>query len=143
MKILKLARVPAVTVSPTDSVLEAVERMKEERVGIVFVIDGSGLCGALSERDVMFRVVLRHRNPSTTLVGKTMTAPAISLPVSSTVSEAIHLMKTHRVRRLPVVTQTSVEGMVSLRHMLRERAVELGSELDSVLAYCLADGIGG
>ena len=143
MSILKLARVPAVTVRPSASIMRAIRIMKREKVGILFVVEDGRLLGAISERDIMFRVVLRHQDAAKTRVRDAMTSPAISVPTTSTVHDAIHLMMAHRVRRLAVVGSSSVEGMVSLRHMLRDRATQLGAESDAVLAYCLADGIGG
>ena len=143
MNILKLARIPAVTIKPSASVMQSILLMQQERVGALFVVEHGKLLGALSERDIVFRVVLRRRDPETTSVRKVMTSPAVSLAADATVAEAIRVMATHGVRRLPIVSDGSVKGMVSLRHMLRERALDLTEEMDSLVAELCADGIGG
>lgn len=138
MKALDLARIPAVTIGPSEPVMSGIRLMKDERVGVVFVVDQTHLVGALSERDVMFRVVLRGRDAETTPVRDAMTAPAVSLSADATVTEALRLMATHRVRHLPIVGRDSVKGMVSLRHMLRKQTTELTEELEAFLEYCAA-----
>lgn len=143
MNILKVARVPAVTIAPSASVTESILLMQREGVGALFVAEKSQLRGAFSERDIALRVVLRRRNPDTTCVGDVMTSPAVSVSGSATVAEALRVMAAHGVRRLAVVRNGSITGMVSLRHMLREQAVDLTDEMDSLVAGLCADGIGG
>ena len=144
MGILHLARVPAPTIGPEATVTESILLMKRENVGIVFAVDTNGLVGCLSERDVVFRVALRRRDPDTTRVAEVMTVPAWSLPEDTTVGDSIRLMVLKRVRRLPIVgTDNVVKGMVSLRHMLREQERELNDRMDTLLAEFSADGIGG
>ena len=76
MRLLKFASVPPATVASSATVLEAVEVMAEHGVGAVAVVQGGQLIGIFTERDVMLRVVLRHRHPKDTRVGEVMTSPA-------------------------------------------------------------------
>ncbi len=143
MSILRLARVPAVTIEPSASVTEGILLMQREKVGALFVVEEDSLRGVLTERDVMFRVALRRGDPATTCIGDVMTSPAWTLSTDATVIDAIATMVARRVRHLPIVSQGSVKGMVSLRHMLQEHSVNLTQELDSFVAGACADGIGG
>lgn len=143
MSILKLARVPAVTIESSASVISGIRAMKDERVGALFVVEDGRLVGCLSERDIASRVVLGQRDPAATHIREVMTSPALTLPEHATVTDAIRLMVARRVRHLPIVVDGTVKGMVSLRHMLRERERDLTEELDSMAARICADGIGG
>lgn len=133
----------AITVDSSSSVVRGIRLMQKEKVGILFVVEDGNLVGALSERDIAVRVVLRRRNPRTTAVKDVMTSPPVVLAASATVREAVHLMAKHRVRHLPVVSNGSIKGMVCRRHMLRERASDLSQKMDSMVAGFCADGIGG
>jgi CBS domain-containing protein len=78
MDLLKIASVPAATVTPETSVLDAVRLMSEERVGAVAVTDEGRLSGIFTERDLMIRVVLARRDPGATRVSDVMTGDCVS-----------------------------------------------------------------
>ena len=144
MSILKKAGVSAVTVDPSTSVMRAILLMKGEEVDTLFVVEEGALLGAFTQRDLAFRVVLGRRDPETTTVREVMTSPAITLAANATVADALRVMAEHRVPQLPVVDeQRSIKGMVTLRDIFREQTVDLTQELDSLVAYQSADGIGG
>ncbi len=143
MSVFKEAGVSAVTVAPSTSVMEALSLMKEREVDTLFVVEEGVLHGAFTQRDVAFRVLLDRLDPETTSVGQVMTSPAIQISASATVATALHVMADHRVSQLPVVDKGVILGMVTLRDILREQTVDLTRELDSLIAYQSADGIGG
>ena len=143
MSILNIARVPAVTVESSASVMGGIALMQQERVGALFVVENGKLVGCFTERDITFRVVLGRRDPNTTYIREVMTSPAWTLSENATVNDAIKAMVAHGVRHLPIVTDETVKGMISLRHMLRERERDLNDELNSLVSGFCADGIGG
>jgi CBS domain-containing protein len=144
VSILKKAGVAAVTVEPATSVMDAVKLMKNGGVDTLFVIDQDALLGAFTQRDLAFRVVLGRRDPETTTVREVMTSPAITLRERATVADALGVMAEHRVPQLPIVDERgAIKGMVTLRDIYREDNIDLNAELDSMLAYHTADGIGG
>jgi CBS domain-containing protein len=143
MGILNRARVPAVTIEPTASVIQGIALMKREGVETLFVVDEGELVGALTERDVAIRVVLRRRDPKATPIQDAMTSPAVALSRDVTVGQAAQTMLERGVSHAAVVGREGIEGMVSLREILQERVAELTDHLDSLVAPLLADGIGG
>ena len=62
------------SVSPTDSVFDAVSLLAEKNIGALLVMDGDNLVGMFSERDIMNRVVAVGRMPGQTRVSEVMTA---------------------------------------------------------------------
>jgi CBS domain-containing protein len=144
MSLLKIASVPPAAVAPNATVLEAVEIMAEHAVGAVAVVENGQLVGIFTERDVMLRVVLRHRNPKDTRVGDVMTSPAETITDESPEEDAlVHMVERH-VRHLPIVNASDqLTGMLSIRNLLEHRVDELARELHSLDQYLSNDGPGG
>ncbi len=144
MSLLKIASVPPAAIEPSVTVLEAVEIMAEHAVGAVAVVDDGKLCGIFTERDVMLRVVLRHRHPKDTHVGDVMTSPVETITDETPEEDAlVHMVERH-VRHLPIVNANGkLTGMLSIRNLLEHRVDELARELHSLDQYLSNDGPGG
>jgi len=144
MSLLKIASVPPAVIAPGATVLEAVEVMAEHAVGAVAVVDGQQLLGIFTERDVMLRVVLRHRHPRDTRVGDVMTSPVETITDETTEEDAlVHMVERH-VRHLPIVNaQGQLAAVLSIRNLLEHRVDELARELHSLDQYLSNDGPGG
>ncbi len=143
MNILRVARVPAITIQPDATVFEGIELMQRENVGSLFVVEDDRLEGVLTERDIMLRIAVRHRDPEITPIREVMTSKVWTLSANATVNEAIRMMLARRIRHLPITRDGKVEGMVSIRHMLREHVANLTQKIDTLVAESCADGIGG
>jgi CBS domain-containing protein len=144
MSLLKIASVPPAVVAPGATVLEAIEMMAEHAVGAVAVVENGRLLGIFTERDVMLRVVLRHRFSKETRVGDVMTSPVETITDESPEEDAlVHMVERH-VRHLPIVNaQGQLTGMLSIRNLLEHRVAELARELHSLDQYLSNDGPGG
>jgi len=144
MGLLKIAQVPPPVVELGASVLEAVEVMAERGVGAVGVVENGILRGVFTERDVMLRVVLKERDPKTTLVRNVMTSPAQTITEDTTEEDAlVHMLERH-VRHFPIVAKDgSLKAMLSIRNVLEHRVDELARELHSLDQYLSNDGPGG
>jgi CBS domain-containing protein len=93
--------------SPESSVTDAVRAMQGEHRGCVLVTrDGSletPLAGIFTERDVLFRIVDRGRNPATLALSEVMTADPERLHVNDKVAAVLHMMSVGGFRHIPVV----------------------------------------
>ena len=106
---------PVHTTERSETVLAATQRMNEHSIGSLIVTDDGRLCGIFTERDVLRRIVVAQRNPVETLVGDVMTTHVACCSLESTVDEVRSMMKTHRVRHLPVVSNNGeLLGLVSI-----------------------------
>jgi CBS domain-containing protein len=144
MGLLRITRMPLVTVIAGASVMDAVRTMNEEHIGAIAVVQNDRLAGIFSERDLMYRVVLEGRDPDRTQVGDVMTSPVITIERSMTADDALRLMDEKQIRHLPVVNADGkLAGMLSVRGLLHEKVQELTDQLDSLEAYFSADGAGG
>lgn len=144
MELLKVADVPATTVTKETTVIEAINAMVKNRVGAVAVVDRDYLQGIFTERDVMIRVVQARRNPEATRISEVMTVAVQTASADTSVHQALSQMVEQHVRHLPIIDGNGrILGMLSIRHLLQHRVENLSHELEAVDAYLTADGIGG
>jgi CBS domain-containing protein len=144
MSLLSIASVPATTVSRDTTVFEAARLMAKMRIGAVAVVERDRLCGIFTERDLMTRVVAEERDPRSTRIGEVMTAEAETAFDDMSFGDALRVMVDRHIRHLPVVdNERRVRGMLSVRNVLQHRVEDLSNQLDSVMNYFSADGIGG
>jgi CBS domain-containing protein len=145
MNLLKIARVPAPTVSPDSTVLEAVEKMVEVGVGAAVVVDQDNeIEGIITERDILQRVAKNCMPCDTTKVSEVMSTTVQVATADTNPSEALSMMDSGHFRHLPIVDdENRVQGILSIRHLLHHIVEDLSQELQALDSYVSADGIGG
>jgi CBS domain-containing protein len=107
------------TCEPRTTVFEAARLMREEDVGPVPVVDGGRPVGVVTDRDIVLRVVAAGRDPSLTTVGEIASEELVTISPDRPLDEALQLMARHRVRRLPVVEDEKLVGIVAQADVAR------------------------
>jgi CBS domain-containing protein len=122
MKVRELMSYPIATVRPEDTVLTAVKRMAGEKKGSVLVArDGllKECLGILTTSRIFLRVFAEGRDPGAVAVQEIMTAgPLISIDLDATTAEAARLMREHNIRRLPVMKEGALVGIITSKDLL-------------------------
>ena len=101
------------SIGASASVVEAARLMREQHIGSLPVTEDDRLVGMITDRDITTRVVAESAVPETTSVGDVYSRDLISVEPNSDIDEALRLMARHQVRRLPVVENDRLVGMVA------------------------------
>jgi CBS domain-containing protein len=108
------------TVQSDATVVEAARIMRDQDTGIVPVVENDRLVGTVTDRDITVRVVAEGRDPESTMVREIASTDVVSVEPQQDLSEALRLMAEHQVRRLPVVENDRVVGIVAQADVARE-----------------------
>jgi len=122
-------------VGPTATVLDAIGMMCRSHVGALLVNEHDGPVGILSDGDIMTRVLLERRDPSTTRVADVMTREVVFVELQVEPEEAMTLMTERRVSQLPVVDSRTVIGIVSVGDLLRWQSRNQDYEIRTLKEY--------
>jgi len=104
--------------SPGTSVYTAARAMAANRVGLLIVQELGKVTGVLSDRDIALRVVGRGLDPERTTVGEVMTREPVTLPIVESERRALALMRHRHVRRIPLLENERVVGLVTLDDLI-------------------------
>jgi CBS domain-containing protein len=121
-----------VTVSPSDTLTDAAKQMRDADVGVLIVNEGN-MYAMVTDRDIVVRAVAEDKDPASTRLSEVITNDLIAVSPDDDQEVAVELMRTHAVRRLPVMDGEELVGVVSLGDLAVER------DSDSALAEISAE----
>ncbi|UBU17674.1 CBS domain-containing protein [Nonomuraea gerenzanensis] len=108
------------TVEADQPVSVAASLMRDNDTGAVIVNDNGRMKGIVTDRDITVRVVADDRGPDTPV--REACSPSVeAVGPDTSIEQAVQLMRTHAVRRLPVVEDGRAVGVVSLGDLAMER----------------------
>jgi CBS domain-containing protein len=107
------------SVSPEDTVLEAITRMAKLRIGALLVMDGERLAGIISERDYARKIILQGRRSAETRVAEIMTTEVATTTKEMTAQQCLAMMTEGYFRHLPVLEDGRVIGLVSIGDLVK------------------------
>jgi CBS domain-containing protein len=121
-----------VSLPGTTSVYEAARIMRDADIGDVIVIEHNQVCGIVTDRDIVVRTAAEAQDPATTTLADICSHALLTVTPTDSVEHAVRLMRTHAIRRLPVVDGGEAVGIVSLGDLAVER--DPGSALGEISA---------
>lgn len=108
-----------VMVSPMITVFEAAQTMKKHKIGNVLVGENKHPVGILTESDILKKVVAEGKNPRDVLVDDVMTTPIVIIDPYISLEEAMKTMGKCNIRRLPVMENNELVGIITQRDIIR------------------------
>ncbi|ATO16786.1 CBS domain-containing protein [Micromonospora sp. WMMA2032] len=122
-----------VTMDGNDTLTAAAQEMRDSAIGDVVVTDGDNVIGIVTDRDITVRGVAEDMNPSSTTLNQITSKDVVTVSQYDDAVAAADLMRTYAVRRLPVIDDGRLVGLISMGDLAVER------EPQSVLADISAD----
>jgi CBS domain-containing protein len=117
------------SIGKSVSVVAAARLMKEGDIGSLPITDDDQLVGMITDRDIAMRVVAESADPAMTTVEDVYSQDLISIAPDNDLEEAVRLMARHQVRRLPVVEDGRLVGIVAQADIARSEDEKKTGEL--------------
>lgn len=148
------ARIPVVEIMSTSPVTipvdatveEAASIMREKEIGSLIVLEDGKPTGIVTERDVVTKVAASNRSAKETAVRDIMTSPLVAVHPHQEVAEAARVMAARKIRRLPVIKEGKLVGMLTENDVIRvwPQLIEVTREWDRAgLTSQFAKGVEG
>ena len=126
MLISEIMSANVVSITPQESTSLAARLLYRHNIGALPVCGEDGrLKGIVTDRDIVLRCVAAENDPETTPVGEIMSKAVVSVSPGDDVRVATRIMAAEQVRRLPVLSNGKVVGMVSLGDMAKTHAFDM------------------
>ncbi|MGD6805618.1 MAG: CBS domain-containing protein [Candidatus Bathyarchaeia archaeon] len=125
-----------VTIESNKSVFEAAELMAEKGLGCLIVVIKAFPVGIITERDIVRRIVAK-RSSLDAKVSEVMSKTLITVEPGTSLKEAARVMSTNKIRRLPVLDQNKLVGIVVASDFVRNVGKKTTAEeiLDALGRY--------
>ena len=108
-------------VTPETSVVEVAQLMKKDDVGSIPICNENRLIGIITDRDIVLKVVAAGKNTNDISAKEIMSTDIISVSADQDVHEAADLMSEYQIRRLPVVENGNLVGIVAIGDLAIEK----------------------
>lgn len=114
MKIKDIMTSQIATVNSEDTVERAAQLMKKHNVGSVPVCEGEKVIGIITDRDIALRSVSNGQNVMRQYVREIMSSNPVTVSPDTDICDASRIMSERQIRRLPVVENNNIVGIVSI-----------------------------
>ncbi|NLV63542.1 MAG: CBS domain-containing protein [Clostridiaceae bacterium] len=114
MKVRDIMTKSVATISPEATIKDAAQMMQRHNVGSIPVVDTNGLVGIVTDRDIVVRNIASGQDPSSTPIKNVMTSQVTTVTPDEDVNKITQMMSSRQIRRVPVVENQKLVGMVSL-----------------------------
>jgi len=113
------------TVRVDDSALDAVKKMNKFRIGSIVVVSGDRPVGIITERNILQRVVEPGIDPMVIKAKEIMSTPLIAIEPHAPLEEAARLMVRHGIKKLPVVDDGRLVGIITTSDLVRASPIQV------------------
>lgn len=112
------------TLGPDATLGEAATLMRQEDCGSIPIVDDGRLVGIVTDRDIVIRAVAAGKDPRSTKVSEVMSADPVCISADTDIDEAAKVMAERQIRRLPVVEDGKLAGILVIGQIARREPDE-------------------
>ena len=123
------------SVSPDDTIRQALEVMALHNIGALLVLKEQKLVGIFSERDYARKVVLKGKSSNDAKVSEVMTSKLITINTNHSIDQYMQIMTDNHIRHLPIVNDSQVMGLISIGDVVREMIAYQKSMIEQLQSY--------
>jgi CBS domain-containing protein len=116
-KLLKSVGRDLNTVSPDETVYDALALMAKKEIGALVVLEKKKMVGIISERDYARKVILKGKSSKKTKVREIMTSDVIHVSPDQKVGKCLSLMTKKRIRHMPVLEKDRLVGLLTIEEI--------------------------
>ena len=142
VKVKEIASDESFVLKPSAKIIEAAKMMKENNISSIVIIaeDNYFPIGIITERDIVQRIVAEGKDPKTEDLKTHMTSPVLKIDPNAEILDAMKKMIKHKVKRLVIIKNEELDGMVSYSDIIKVspdllEAVYSKAKLDSFEEY--------
>ena len=122
-KLRKIMVQNVVTAKPSDSIGGVAELMNRHEIGCVIIVDEGRPVGVVTERDMIKRVICRSKGSEKKRIEEIMSRPLIEASPEMPAGDAAKLMLEKNIKKLPIVENGKLLGLVTLTDLIRSKGV--------------------
>jgi CBS domain-containing protein len=131
------------TIRPEDTVKDAAQIMNENKIGSLVVVSGTGeVKGIVTERDILIDIVAAGKNAEDVNIEEIMTKDIITISPNNTLEEAANIMTENKIKKLPVVEEGRLVGIVTASDLIAYEKDLIG-KISTILTVSPLKDIGG
>ena len=105
------------TISPDETVYDALALMAEKEIGALVVVKKGKMVGILSERDYARKIILKGKSSKETRVREIMTSDVVHVSPDNKVGKCLSLMTKKRIRHMPVLEKDRLVGLLTIEEI--------------------------
>ena len=136
MKVKDIMSKKVITVAPKETIFTCAVKMAQSGIGALVITEKSLPLGIITERDFVRNVVASRKDPNNTKVSEVMSKPLLTTSPEDDLKEAAKIMVINEVRRLPVVENGKLVGILTSADLAKSITSELTGH--DVLLYAIA-----
>ena len=130
-----------ISLRPSDSVYDALELMKSNRIRSIMIIESDALKGIVTQGDCAIKVLLPGWNAKQTLLETVMTKDPVTIALTDELDKCMNTMASRNIRHLPVVSNGKVLGVVSVGDIVKDIIRQQGDQIKQLETYIKGHGV--
>lgn len=123
------------SITPETTVLQALEKLAEKRIGALLVLDGDEIAGVISERDIVRRIATEKTCEVDKPVSEVMTCDVVMINPEDDIEDCMSIMTEEHIRHLPVVEDGVLVGLVSIGDVVKAMITSREFTIDQLQKY--------